>query len=516
MSDLEPSFPERMVNRLATSMDRNKAGRRGFLAGLAVSGSALALKPWSFLVRDAAAYDVVCGNENECADGWTAFCCTVAGSNSCPPGSFAAGWWKADNSGFCCGKARYYIDCNASCGSDWQCHCASGTCDRRRVACNQFRYGQCHQEIACYGPVVCRVVTCQPPWQWDQSCTTTSLTDNRTASHSAPCLTPDCLSDVDRLWHNLGGPSGSLGNKTGPERRITPRGYRTLFQRGAIYRYDDRLVEVHGSIWDLFQISGLQVGALHYPIQNTRTGNDGVTRYSLFQTGGIYFRPGIGTFEVHGSIWDKWRHMGDERSSLRLPKSSTRTAPDGSTRYSLFDHGGIYARPRVGTFEVHGAIFTKWNDLGGFASLLRYPRGDTRTGTDGSTRYAHFDAGAIFYRPQLGTFEIHGPIYDKWKAIGGGRSSVRYPIADTQVASDGQCQFSLFDIGGIYFRPGLGTFEVHGAIFDTWTSNGGPNGALGLPTADTTTAINGDRVSTFDHGAIRYSPLTGATTIETT
>ena len=28
--------------------------------------------------------------------GWTVFCCTInKGVNACPPGSFAAGWWKA-------------------------------------------------------------------------------------------------------------------------------------------------------------------------------------------------------------------------------------------------------------------------------------------------------------------------------------------------------------------------------------------------------------------------------------
>ena len=70
--------------------------------------------------------------------------------------------------------------------------CASGSCDERKVCCNVFRYGQCHQEIACYGPIVCRVVSCDPPWTFDESCSRDVLVDNATAQHSAPCLAPGC------------------------------------------------------------------------------------------------------------------------------------------------------------------------------------------------------------------------------------------------------------------------------------------------------------------------------------
>ena len=99
------------------------------------------------------------------------------------------GWWKADHSSYCGGGARYYIDCNAFAGDHtYTCHCASGTCDQRRVACNQFRYGQCNQQIGPYGPVVCRVVSCRPPWEYDSTCRTASATDNATADHNAPCL----------------------------------------------------------------------------------------------------------------------------------------------------------------------------------------------------------------------------------------------------------------------------------------------------------------------------------------
>ena len=186
------TLTERLVHKIGGRPRTPSTSRRGFLGGAALVGAALAVDPWGYLVHPANAYDAVCGSEPNCADGYSAFCCTInGGSNTCPPNSFIGGWWKADNSSFCGGSARYYIDCNAFRDGAWQCHCAEGSCDQRRVACNQFRYGQCSLDIPASntGPVVCRMVSCTPPWQqFGGTCTSSSATDNQTASHSAPCL----------------------------------------------------------------------------------------------------------------------------------------------------------------------------------------------------------------------------------------------------------------------------------------------------------------------------------------
>ena len=130
--------------------------RRGFLVSSAIVGSALLVDPLRYLLRPGTAYASLCGPDASCSSGWTAFCCTVnGGHNTCPEGSVPAGWWKADNSSFCHSGPRYYIDCNASCGTcgcdgsglcapgcvTCNCHCASGTCDERFTCCNEFRYG---------------------------------------------------------------------------------------------------------------------------------------------------------------------------------------------------------------------------------------------------------------------------------------------------------------------------------------------------------------------------------------
>jgi hypothetical protein len=170
--------------------------RRGFLAKSAVVGSALATNPLQYVLKPTSAYAATCNCRGQpcvcgsaCCDGYTDFCCTLTGFNSCPGGTVPAGWWKADGSGFCAGSARYYIDCNVVPGNNpCSCKCALDDCNHRAVCCTQFRYGQCHQELPVVGAIMCRVVTCTPPWVFDPTCTTDVLVDNNTRFHDAACL----------------------------------------------------------------------------------------------------------------------------------------------------------------------------------------------------------------------------------------------------------------------------------------------------------------------------------------
>ena len=202
------TMSQRVVERVAGVLER-RTSRRGFLARTAVVGSALAVAPADYILRPGTAYAAVCGCAGQscacgsaCCDGYTDFCCTIHdGANTCPDGTFVGGWWKASGSLYCSGD-RYYIDCmgvctNCGCGGGHfcgpgcdglTCECANGDCNHRKVGCITFRYGQCHQEIACSGRIACRVVTCTPPWLVDPTCTTTVLVDNNTANHNATCL----------------------------------------------------------------------------------------------------------------------------------------------------------------------------------------------------------------------------------------------------------------------------------------------------------------------------------------
>ena len=181
--------------------------RRGFLAKTAVVGSAIAVAGKEFVLEPTSAYAATCGCNGRscdcgslCCDGYTEFCCAIYGENSCPPGTLLAGWWKVDGSNYCNGAARYYMDCNddcggCGCGSNGVCsgscsgaNCGCRSCGNRKDGCTHFRYGNCNNQVACVGPIMCRVVTCTKPWEIEPTCTTSAKVDNGTRYHHRPCL----------------------------------------------------------------------------------------------------------------------------------------------------------------------------------------------------------------------------------------------------------------------------------------------------------------------------------------
>jgi hypothetical protein len=191
---------ERLARAAGGFLER-RLSRRGLLARMALGGSALAVAP-SYLVRPGTAEAAIrkrptgCRPGTRCADGYTAFCCEIArgGSNHCPSHTYIAGWWKCtDYRGHgLCGRegVRYYVDCNRTPGEDFGgCRCARGDCDRRRVGCNAFRYGQCNTQVPGSTEVACRLVVCQHPAEISGfNCNRTYKQDDNTCVHDAPCL----------------------------------------------------------------------------------------------------------------------------------------------------------------------------------------------------------------------------------------------------------------------------------------------------------------------------------------
>ena len=193
----------------ASRLIDNRTTRRGFLRRAAMVGTALVAAPATYLLRPVTAQAAVvpsnCGLGDACNDGWTDFCSNIHGVNTCPPGTLVAGWWRAEGNVFCDGNSRYYMDCNASvcsCGcngsgtcdhtcTSFECHCNHDNCAERKTGCTRFRYGQCNNQESCIGPIVCRVVTCVAPWEWDSSCSTTNAVSQTTYTHDAPGLHPD-------------------------------------------------------------------------------------------------------------------------------------------------------------------------------------------------------------------------------------------------------------------------------------------------------------------------------------
>jgi hypothetical protein len=310
-----------IVDRVAGALER-RTSRRGFLVRAAVVGSALATDPLDYVLHPGTAYAAVCrcGSAgcscgSACCDGYTEFCCTLTGSNTCPPGTFAGGWWRADGSAFCAGP-RYYIDCHGECpeqtgpgscpGSDGlTCGCAQGTCGNRQAGCVTFRYGQCHQEIATAGRIACRVVTCTPAYLLDNACTSQALFDNRTANHNRPCLQAPAV--VRRAYAAAAAvaPSG---------------GFWLVSPGGGVYAFDG--AAYHGGV------GGLRLTA---PIVGMAATRGGGGYWLVASDGGIF---ALGDAPYHGS-------MGGRR--LDAPVVGMAATPDAGGYWLVASDGGIFA-----------------------------------------------------------------------------------------------------------------------------------------------------------------------------
>jgi hypothetical protein len=186
---------DRLVTTSAEFLER-RVSRRTLLR-VAFTGSALAVAPLRYLLYPVSALAAIhpsdCA-EGLCTDGYTAFCCEVnSGVNTCPPGTFAGGWWMCTSyrgSKLCAEQGvRYYVDCNRDPGHRWPCACANGSCAHRREACNRFRYGQCNTHIREVTEVVCRMILCENPGAIPElNCSSSVAVDNAVCEHEAPCL----------------------------------------------------------------------------------------------------------------------------------------------------------------------------------------------------------------------------------------------------------------------------------------------------------------------------------------
>jgi hypothetical protein len=189
---------ERLAGGLGALLER-RTSRRSVIARAALAGSAFAVAPVRLLVRPESAWAVVKPDRcrtGQCTDGYTAFCCEIEhGRNTCPANTYVAGWWKCTDykgGGLCHAEGvRYYLDCNRTPGHGFPggCQCAQGDCNRRRVDCNHFRYGQCNTQVHGTTEVVCRLIICTNPADvGGLNCNHTEKVDDQTCSHEAGCL----------------------------------------------------------------------------------------------------------------------------------------------------------------------------------------------------------------------------------------------------------------------------------------------------------------------------------------
>lgn len=450
-----------------------RTSRRGFLVRAGVVGSALAVDTVGFVLKPQSAYASVCGPGSSCSSGWTVFCATINhGINACPPGSIAAGWWKADGASLCGGKARYIVDCNASCSrcggsggsgfcarSCWSCSCTCGpssSCDQRKVCCNAFRYGQCHQEVAQVGGVQCRVVSCTPPWKWEK-CSTAPATDNNTVNHNSAQL-PTAYTAITAQYIRLGENGSKLGASVYGEVAV-PGGRAQRYERGRIsWSSTTGAHETVGPIATRYLAAGGEGGVLGFPATGTVfVGGGSVNR---FQHGRISSLPSVGTFLLLGTVAARFAAAGGEGGALGFPLSDTVDVEGGTA--APFQHGRIAAATGGSAYLIRDLLAEAYDRSGDETGPMGFPVAEEVPVADG--RVQRFQHGRISWSPANGAHWLSRRIAEKYAELGAETSSLGWPVAD----------------------------EVETDVF-AWKSGANPT----------------TRTVVFEHGAIVHHVLTG-------
>lgn len=158
-------------------------------------------------------------------------------------------------------------------------------------------------------------------------------------------------------------------------------------------------------------------------------------------------------------------------------------------------------------------IDARFQALGGARGFLGAATTAVTVCPDGIGYYRHHKGGSIYWSPGTGAHEVHGAIREKWSALGWERSFLGYPRTDESIGQDPKQEgrFNHFQGGSIYWHPQSGAFEVHGAILAKYRELGAEASILGYPTTDETKTPDGvGRFNHFQRGSIYWTPSTWA------
>jgi uncharacterized protein with LGFP repeats len=100
-----------------------------------------------------------------------------------------------------------------------------------------------------------------------------------------------------------------------------------------------------------------------------------------------------------------------------------------------------------------------------------------------------------------------GAIYDRWQTMGGMNSALGAPTSP-EATGAGSTRYATFDKGAMYWSPEIGAEPLTGAIYDAWASLGYERGALGLPTSSELQEPQWVKQN-FQHGTLDFDRLSG-------
>ncbi len=271
------------------------------------------------------------------------------------------------------------------------------------------------------------------------------------------------LGEIESKYQSLGGETGFLGAPLAAEKVIGKGRMRTYHNGNIYWSAAGGAHEVHGGILVCYNQKQGPLGVLGFPTTDEFNALKAGARVSRFENGAIYWSAATGAHEVHQYIFARYLALGGEKGFLGLPKTDEIGVAAGGR--CDFEGGSIYRSELSGAYEVHGAILQRYQNLNANAGFLGFPISNEEkvlksNGQDSGMRVSRFQSGTIYWKAATGAWEVHGAIRSLYESLGGSLGRMGSPLTNESAVSGTDIRYNDFEKGIIVWRPGIGAKEI--------------------------------------------------------
>ena len=226
-----------------------------------------------------------------------------------------------------------------------------------------------------------------------------------------------------------------------------------------------------------------------------------------FANGAIFYKPGVGAFELSGAIRDAYFAAGGAAGAYGWPTSAAACA-SGICRQDF--EGGSYASSSLGGYWIVDPIRAKMTASGGMAAWGAPSTPLTTLTTNGGGHGQAFASGSAYYRADGKVSFVSGAIRERYFASNGASGSLGFPVSDMSCDGSSACR-QQFQYGWIMWTAAAGARIGDPAIDAAYAAAGGANGALGATVGGLVyyPYSGGGFAQGFANGAIFYKPSVG-------
>ncbi|WP_425560152.1 LGFP repeat-containing protein, partial [Kineococcus glutinatus] len=116
--------------------------------------------------------------------------------------------------------------------------------------------------------------------------------------------------------------------------------------------------------------------------------------------------------------------------------------------------------------------------------------------------------GSVAFTRAGRTHVVRGAILARYRAAGAQTGALGWPTSSEVSLTGGAV--TTFERGAVYWSPATGAQVVLGAVRDTWTRLGAERSPLGFPRGEEVRVRDGGVVQAFTGGLVLWHPATGA------